>query len=76
MSFPRSFGRESRRRPRGGGEPGPLMKTHCVYILCSRRNGTLYVGMTSDLIKRVYERKNGMVDGFTKKHGVALSCMA
>jgi len=39
-------------------------------MLCSRRNGTLYVGMTSDLIKRVYEHRNGMVDGFTKKHGV------
>ena len=46
------------------------MKTYCVYILSSRRNGTLYVGMTSDLIKRVYEHKNGMVDGFSKEHSV------
>ena len=46
------------------------MNTYCVYIVCSRRNGTLYIGMTSHLIKRVYEHKNGMVDGFTKTHGV------
>lgn len=41
-----------------------------VYILFSKPNGTLYVGVTSDLIKRVYEHKNKMVDGFTKKYGV------
>ena len=46
------------------------MKIYCVYILCRRRNGTLYIGMTSDLIKRVYEHKNRMVEGFTKEHGV------
>lgn len=41
-----------------------------VYILCSRRRGTLYVGVTSDLKKRIYEHKNGMVEGFTQKYGV------
>ncbi len=41
-----------------------------VYILASRRNGTLYVGVTSELAKRVYEHKHGLVDGFTKKYGV------
>jgi len=41
-----------------------------VYILFSKRNGTLYTGVTSDLVKRVYEHKNKLADGFTKKSGV------
>ncbi len=41
-----------------------------VYILAGSRRGTLYVGMTADLLKRVYEHKNEMVEGFTKKYGV------
>ena len=42
----------------------------CVYILASQRNGTLYVGVTSDLVRRVWEHKNDLADGFTKKYGV------
>jgi putative endonuclease len=41
-----------------------------VYILASRRNGTLYVGVATDLAKRVYEHKNDLIRGFTKKYGV------
>jgi len=43
-----------------------------VYILASRRNGTLYVGMTSDLARRAFEHKEGAIPGFTKKYGVKL----
>ena len=47
-----------------------MPKLPCVYILASRRNGTLYVGVTSDLVKRVWEHRNDAVDGFTKQYGV------
>jgi putative endonuclease len=43
---------------------------YSVYILASKRNGTLYIGVTANLIKRVYEHKNHLVDGFTKKYNV------
>ncbi len=39
-------------------------------MLASRKNGTLYVGVTSDLVKRVWEHRNDVVEGFTKKYGV------
>ncbi|MDT7533797.1 GIY-YIG nuclease family protein [Sphingobium sp. SA2] len=41
-----------------------------VYLLASRRNGTLYIGVTSDLVKRLYEHRNGLIEGFTKDYGV------
>lgn len=47
-----------------------MPKQPCVYILASRRNGTLYVGVTSDLVKRVWEHKSNAVEGFTKRYGV------
>src|SRR5689334_23210438 len=45
-------------------------RAYFVYILASRRNGTLYVGITSDLPRRVWEHKSGFVEGFTKEYGV------
>jgi putative endonuclease len=46
------------------------MKTYFVYILASKRNGTLYVGMTNDLTRRVFEHKSGFIEGFTKKYSI------
>jgi putative endonuclease len=46
------------------------VKQPSVYMLASQRNGTLYIGVTSDLIKRVWEHKQDSVEGFTKKYGV------
>ncbi|MGB6053999.1 MAG: GIY-YIG nuclease family protein [Burkholderiaceae bacterium] len=46
-------------------------KLYYVDLLASRRNGTLYVGVTSDLARRVWEHRNKFVEGFTKQHGVA-----
>ena len=42
----------------------------CVYMLASKRNGTLYTGVSSNLLKRVWEHKNNLVEGFTNKYGV------
>jgi putative endonuclease len=42
----------------------------CVYLLASKRNGTLYTGVTSNLIKRVWEHKNNLVEGFTSRYRV------
>ena len=46
------------------------MKQPCVYILASKCNGTLYVGVTSNLLQRVWQHKNDLVEGFTKRYAV------
>tara|TARA_R110002124_G_scaffold53921_2_gene154083 strand:- start:137 stop:430 length:294 start_codon:yes stop_codon:yes gene_type:complete len=48
------------------GKPG------YVYIMASQRNGTIYLGVTSNLPKRVFEHREGLIEGFTKKHGCKL----
>ena len=49
-----------------------MSNTYYVYILASRRNGTLYIGVTNDLARRVGEHREGSASSFTKKHGVKL----
>ena len=44
------------------------MKQPCVYIMASQRNGTLYVGVTSNLVQRSYQHRRGEIEGFTKKY--------
>ena len=45
------------------------MKQVAVYIVTNKRNGTLYVGVTSNLVQRIYQHKEGIIAGFTKKYG-------
>jgi putative endonuclease len=53
-------------------ETGTVSKVYYTYILASKRNGTLYIGVTSDLARRAWEHREGMLPGFTKKYGVKL----
>ncbi|MCB8977278.1 MAG: GIY-YIG nuclease family protein [Ardenticatenaceae bacterium] len=46
------------------------MKTYFVYIMASKKNGTLYIGVTGDLARRVWQHKNNVHEGFTQKYGV------
>lgn len=48
------------------------MKRPAVYIIVSKRNGTLYTGVTSNLAQRVYQHKHGLIEGFTKKYNCKL----
>ena len=45
-----------------------MNKYSYVYIITNKRNGPLYIGVTSNIVKRIYEHKNGFVDGFSKKY--------
>ncbi len=47
-----------------------MEKQPAVYILASKYNGTLYIGVTSNLIQRIWQHKNDLVEGFTEKYGV------
>jgi putative endonuclease len=48
------------------------LRTYWIYILASRPRGTLYVGMTNDLIRRIYEHREGVIEGFTKTYAVKM----
>jgi putative endonuclease len=54
------------------GVTARMSNTYYVYILASRRNGTLYIGVTNDLERRIGEHRDGLASKFTKKHGVKL----
>jgi len=47
-----------------------MTKQMYVYILASKKNGTLYIGVTNDLVRRVYQHRENLIDGFTKEYGV------
>jgi putative endonuclease len=49
-----------------------LANTYFVYILASQRNGTLYIGVTNDLARRIWEHREGLVPGFTRKYAVKM----
>jgi putative endonuclease len=49
-----------------------MTKAYCVYMMANRRNGTIYIGSTSDLVRRVHQHKTGAADGFTCKYQVDL----
>ena len=50
----------------------PAVKRGFVYIMASSRNGTIYIGSTSDLVQRAWQHRNGLVKGFTRDHGCTL----
>jgi predicted GIY-YIG superfamily endonuclease len=45
------------------------MKQPAIYIMANKRNGTLYVGVTSNLVQRAYQHREGLLEGFTQEHG-------
>ena len=47
-----------------------IERSYWVYLLASRMGGTLYIGVTNNLVRRIYEHRMGFVEGFTKKYGV------
>src|SRR5665213_1961284 len=64
MSWPANAGHQ--------GDAARMPKTYYVYILASKRNGTLYIGVTNNLARRAWEHRDGLVPGFTKKYGVKI----
>jgi putative endonuclease len=55
---------------RGGGTIKTVMKQYYVYIIANKMRGTLYIGMTNDIARRISEHKNELIDGFSKKYSL------
>ena len=66
----------SRQYPQGGGTVTcssiKNMKTPCLYIITNKTRGTLYIGVTSDLVQRIWQHKNGLIEGFSKRYGLKM----
>jgi putative endonuclease len=58
-----------RRKP-GSSSNGVMIKQGWVYILTNKRNGTLYIGVTSNLPQRIWQHREGLIEGFTKTYGL------
>lgn len=56
--------------PQAGIYNKGTMKQYYVYLMASKKNGTLYIGVTNNLLKRIYEHKNGLIAGFTRKYRI------
>ena len=48
------------------------MKTPCLYIITNKPRATLYIGVTSDLVQRIWQHKNGLIEGFSKRYGLKM----
>ena len=48
------------------------MKAPCLYIITNKTRGTLYIGVTSDLVQRIWQHKNGLIEGFSKRYGLKM----
>jgi putative endonuclease len=70
MSCPAKAGHPVIADPEGAYRVVSRERTYWVYILASKLGGTLYIGVTSNLVKRVYEHRTEVVAGFTKEYGV------
>ena len=62
---------DPRVQPAGDGQ-GVLAMGFWVYILASRPGGTLYIGVTNNLVRRIFEHREGLVPGFTKRYGIKM----